>query len=168
MLYRIGNIRRQRTRESTAKVTGLLRVNPGVRSRQLGRDVRKEDPQRLAVRRTAVFRRDEERTSLLVALPRRGDDARLLRPAAVVDHLLDAVVFADVEVPGVAGRVTAFRRILYRDQLGRAVAQRQGLDAFVLYIGAGVPVNMQSEHQPILVVDETRIDFVLHIGRLAV
>jgi len=35
------------------------------------------------------------------------------RPAAVVEHSLDAVLFADVEVPGIAGRVTAgFPRIL--------------------------------------------------------
>src|SRR5207245_9841193 len=64
-------------------------------------------------------------------------------------------------VPGVSVVVIDIRGILHRDQLGRAVAQRQFLLALVLYIGAGVPVSMEGEQKPIVIVDETRIDFVL-------
>src|SRR2546428_10864332 len=100
----------------------LLRVHPGTGARQLDSHIRKEKPEGPSVRRTAVVCRDKERAGFLVALPRCDDDARLLGPAAVVDELLDAVVFADVEVPGVAGGVTDIRGILHRDQLeiGRA------------------------------------------------
>ena len=39
-------------------------------------------------------------------------------PAAMIDKVFNAVVFADVKVPGVAGRVAAgFRGIFHRDQL---------------------------------------------------
>src|SRR5438132_1031378 len=134
---------------------------PIFRARQLDSHIRKEKPEGPSVRRTAVVYRDKKRAGFLIALPRCDDDARLLGPAAVVDELLDAVVFADVEVPGVAGGVTDIRGILHRDQLGRAVAQRQFLLALVLYIGAGVPVSMEGEQKPIVIVDETRIDFVL-------
>ena len=84
-------------------------------------------------------------------------------PAAVVDQVLDAVVFTDVEIPGVAGRVTAdFRGILHRNQLGRAGAHRQFLHALIGHAGALVPVSMEGEQSPIVIVDETRVDFVLH------
>src|SRR6266478_1861509 len=82
-------------------------------------------------------------SSFLVALPRCDDGAWLLRPAAVVDELLDAAIFANVEVPGIAGRVTAFRGILHRDQLSRPIAQRQLFRALIGHRGAPVPVSMQ-------------------------
>ena len=62
---------------------------------------------------------NKEGPSFLVALPCCRDDARLLGPAAVVDELLDAVVFTDVEFPRVAGRANRLRGILHRDQLAQ-------------------------------------------------
>src|SRR5262249_53554519 len=94
--------------------------------------------------------------------------AGLLGPAAVIDELLDAVVVADVEIPGVAGGVTTIGGILHRNQLGRAVAQGQLLLALVLYIGARIPVSMKREQEPIIIVHESRIDFVLDgVGQAA-
>src|SRR5882762_7417993 len=109
-----------------------------------------------------MVRRDKERSSFLVALPRCDDGAWLLRPAAVVDELLDAVIFADVEVPGIAGRVTAVRGILHRHQLSRAVANGQLFHALIGHRGAPVPVSMEGEQKPIVIVDESGIDFVFY------
>ncbi len=56
---------------------------------------------------------------LLVAGPRCVEEARLLGSAAVVDKVLDVVVFSDIEFPGVTGRVTvSLPRDIYRHQLG--------------------------------------------------
>jgi hypothetical protein len=41
------------------------------------------------------------------------------------------------------------------------------LRAFVLHLGGGVPAGMEGEDQPILIVDEARIDFIFHVVRLA-
>src|SRR6185369_8255979 len=86
----------------------------------------------------------------------------------MVDELLHPPVFADVEIPCVAGRVTAVRWILHGDQLGRAVALWQWFHTLITGGGAFVPVSMEWEQQPVVIVDERRIDFVLHIVRLGV
>src|SRR6185369_10919952 len=104
----------------------------------------------------------------LVTLPRCDDRARLLRSAAMIDELLHTAVVADVEIPGVAGRVTAVRWILHRDQLGRAAALWQWFHPLIGGGGAFVPVSMEWKQKPVVIVDERRIDFVLHIIRLAV
>src|SRR5438045_5461515 len=80
----------------------------------------------------------------------------------MVDEVLHAVVFGDVEVPGVAGRVPAsFRGILHYDQPGRASSHRQFLHTFVGHRSTLVPVGMERKDQPIVIVDESRFDFVL-------
>jgi len=48
----------------------LLRIHPRVRPLQLDQDIRKGNPQRPAVCRPVMVRRDQERASFLVALPR--------------------------------------------------------------------------------------------------
>src|SRR6185369_9331852 len=58
--------------------------------------------------------------------------------------------------------------ILHGDQLGRAVALWQWFHTLITGGGAFVPVSMERKQQPVVIVDERRIDFVLHIVRLAV
>src|ERR1700739_3933597 len=94
---------------------------------------------------------------LLVAFPGCEDAARGLWPATMGVKVNDAVVF-DVEIPDVAGGVTHIRRILYRDQFGRAGAQRQVELALIDRAGALVPVGMEGEQGPIIIVDETGVD----------
>src|SRR5262249_25786178 len=48
-----------------------------------------------------------------------------------------------------------------------ASTERQFLHAFVFHVRGGVPASMEGEDQPILIVDEGRIDFFLHVFRLA-
>src|SRR6202040_2311577 len=110
---------------------------------------------------------DKERANFLVARPSCNDDTRLHGSAAAIDKLLNAVVFADVEFPGVAGRVTAFIGILHWDHLGRAAAHRQFVHTLIGDASASVPVSMQGKQKPIVIVIETRIDIILHIVRLA-
>src|SRR5262249_33251287 len=110
-----------------------------------------------------MLRRKKERAGLLVALPTRADELRLGLPTTMVDEFLDPIVRPDVEVPGVPRRVATGRRILDRYQLRRALPRRQFLRALVLHIRAGrVPVGMEGEDDPIVVVDEGRLDHVLH------
>lgn len=48
-----------------------------------------------------------------------------LGPAAEVHNVLDAVVFADLELPGVAWCLTSgLRRVLHGYYLGRTIAHR--------------------------------------------
>src|SRR5207249_4112421 len=96
------------------------------------------------------------------ACPRCQDAARRLGSAADVDKVHDAVVFTDVEIPDVAGRVTAIRGILYGEQFGRAGAQWQVKLALIDRAGALVPISMEREQRPIIVVDETWIDLIFH------
>ena len=86
----------------------------------------------------------------------------------VEDQILDAVVFADVEFPGVTGRVTAeFRGIFHYDMLGRAGARWEFFHTLIGDVGAGVPVGMKGKQKPIVIVDERRLDCGLHVVRLA-
>ena len=80
----------------------------------------------------------------------------------MVDKVHDPVVFTDVEIPGVAGRVTAICGILHREQLGHAGAHWQVKLALIDRAGALVPIGMKRKQNPIVIVDEARVDFVLH------
>src|SRR5262249_51651107 len=42
------------------------------------------------------------------------------------------------------------------------------LHAFIFHAGPGVPDKVEWEDQPVLIVDETRVDFLLDVVRLAV
>src|SRR5579862_3493821 len=95
----------------------LLRIHPVIRARQLDSHIREEKMQRLAVRCAAVFRRNQERASFLIALPRCQDVARLGVPSVLEMQYLDALILPDEQVPGVAGRVSA-AGILHRYQVG--------------------------------------------------
>ena len=75
---------------------------------------------------------------------------------------LDAVVCADEEFPSVAGCVATFGGIFHDDPGSGTFPQRQFLLARLLHVGAAVPGKMQGEEQPILIVEESRINFVLH------
>src|ERR1700747_362165 len=95
----------------------LLRVHPSVRPRYLDGHIRKENSRRLAVRRSAMVRREEQRASLLVARPGGCDVARLLRSTAMIDELHDSPIRSDVKVPGVSRRVaTNLSGIFHRHQ----------------------------------------------------
>src|SRR5207247_10176657 len=52
--------------------------------------------------------------------------------------------------------------------LVRAFANRVFLDTLVGHGGAGVAVSMEGEQEPIIIIDESRFDFVLHGVGLAV
>src|SRR5439155_25501312 len=88
------------------------------------------------------------------------DATRRLARAAVVDKVHVAVVVTNAEIPSVTGRLTAIRRILYRDQLGRAGSHGQVKLALIDRAGALVPISMEGEQNPIIVVDERRINLV--------
>ena len=66
----------------------------------------------------------------------------------------DPVVFADVEVPGVAGRVAPVRGILHRNQFGSAATLGQVKHALMNHSGAGIPVGVKGEQNPVIIVDE--------------
>src|SRR5262245_18653946 len=68
----------------------LLRVHPLIGSRHLDGHIRKENSRRLAVRRTAMVRREKDRASLLVARPGSGDIAWLLGSAPMINKLRDS------------------------------------------------------------------------------
>src|SRR6266851_3970096 len=106
----------------------LLRVHPSVRPRYLDGHIRKENSRRLAVRRSAVVRREEQRASLLVARPGGCDVARWFGSAAMIDELHDSPIRPDVKIPSVSRRVaTNLRRIFHRDKLRRTLSDRQFL-----------------------------------------
>src|SRR6266403_1672775 len=147
----------------------LLRVHPSVRPRYLDGHIRKEDSRRLAVRRSAVVRREEQRASLLVARPGGCDVARWFGSAAMIDELHASPIRPDVKIPSVSRRVaTNLRRIFHRDKLRRTLSNRQFLLVLDRHIGAGVPVRVEREDEPIIVVHESGLNFVFHVGRRAV
>ena len=77
------------------------------------------------------------------------------------------MVGADIEFPGVAGCVATLRGIFHHDPLRGTVPQRQFLHALIGDCGAAVPGKMQHEEQPVIIVAESRIDFILHDVGLA-
>src|ERR1700747_3543390 len=92
----------------------LLRTHPSVRPRYLDGHIRKENSRRLAVRRSAMVRREEQRASLLVARPGGCDVAWWFGSAAMIDELHASPIRPDVKIPSVSRRVaTNFRRIFH-------------------------------------------------------
>src|SRR5712664_767668 len=144
----------------------LLRVHPSVRPRYLDGHIREENSRRLAVRRSAMVRREEQRASLLVARPSGCDVARWFGSATMINELLDSPIRPDVKIPSVSRRVaTNLRRIFHRHELRRTLSQRQFLVVLLLHVSADVPVNMEWEDHPIIVVDEGRLNFIFHVFR---
>src|ERR1700723_824073 len=147
----------------------LFRVDPGVRPRQLDGHIRKENSRRLAVRRSAMVRRKEQRAGFLVARPGGCEVARWFGSAAMIDELPPPPIPPDVKIPCVSRRVaTNLRRVFHRDKLRRTLSDRQFLLVLFHYVRASVPVNMEREDRPIIVVDESRLDFIFHVGRRGV
>src|SRR5713226_4685879 len=147
----------------------LLRVHPRVRPRQLDGHIRKENSRRLGVRRSAMVRREEQRASLLVACPGGCDVSRWFGYAAMINELYDSPIRPDVKIPSVSRRVaTNLRRIFHRDKLRRTLSDRQFLVVLLHYVRASVPVKMEREDRPIIVVDEGRFNFIFQVGRHAV
>src|ERR1700756_32332 len=106
----------------------LLRVHPSVRPRYLYGHIGKENSRRLAVRRSAMVRREEQRASLLVARPSGCDVARWFGSPAMIDELPDSPIRPDVKIPSISRRVaTKLRRIFHRDKLRRTRSDRQFL-----------------------------------------
>src|SRR3984893_5315655 len=87
----------------------LLGVQPRIRTCQLNRHIRKENPQRLAVACPAMVQGEKQRADLLVIQPLRVNsvDDNRLSGAPAPEKLLDQVVRADVHLPAVAGSVPA-------------------------------------------------------------
>jgi hypothetical protein len=85
----------------------------------------------------------------------------------MIDHLPDPSVGADVEIPGVALAIAAIGGIFHRELLGGAVPEWQRLRGGILDGRARVPAHMKRQEQPVIVIDETRIDGLLDLGRLA-
>ena len=86
------------------------------------------------------------------------------------DHVPDLPLFADAA--GRAGRDDQFRLHLLDDLLPhvvirqRVVPLRQLFHALISDGCAFVPISMERENQPIVVVDESRLDFVFDRVRL--
>src|SRR5258708_19554865 len=80
----------------------LFRVHPRVRPRQLDGYIRKENSRRLAVRRSAMVRREEQRASLLVASPGGFDVARGFGSAAMIDELHDSPIRPHLKIPSIS------------------------------------------------------------------
>src|SRR5260370_28991046 len=115
-----------------------------------------------------MLRREKERASFLVTRPTHGNETwhGALWGARMVDYFFDSVVRLDVQIPSISRRVAAVR-IFHRHELRRTLPQRQFLHAHVLCIGAwGIPVNMEREERPIIIVYEKPVNFVLHDGRI--
>src|SRR5215468_1437014 len=106
-------------------------------------------------------------TGLFIALPRSGIKTGEPLSGTVVDELLEALVFADVELPGVAGRVATLRGVLHHDPSGGLFTDGHFLDALIGHRCPVVPGYVQREQQHIVIVDERRIDFVLYSIALA-
>src|SRR6516162_9765577 len=75
------------------------------------------------------------------------------------------MIWADVELPSVTGRVAA--RCVFRHDLSRrSFPQRRFVHALIGHRRA-VPCEVQRQDQPVLIVDESRIDFLLYCIALA-
>src|SRR5215469_10835960 len=121
-----------------------------------------------AVGGTSMLGREQYRPCLFVARPACGDEAWLLGSAVVKQQCLDAIVLSDVEVPSIAGRVTAgFRGVFYRHQRGRTCTDGQFLSSLIGDGGAGVPISMEGKQNPVVVVYERGFNLVLHLVGLA-
>src|SRR5271169_2693413 len=115
-----------------------------------------------------MVRREKQRASLLVARPGGCDVARWFGSAAMIDELHNSSILPHIKIPCIAWRIAAnFGRIFHRNQFRRAISNRQFLVFFNGYIGAAVPVGMEREEKPIVIVDEARLNLVLHVGRCA-
>ena len=113
--------------------------------------------------------REQQTTGLLIARPCGCDVAWLFGSAPMIDEFLDSTVRPDVEVPCVSRRIAAnLRWILHRHELGGALSNRQFLVVLHFHIRASVPVNMEREERPIIVVDEGRLNVIFHVGGRAV
>src|ERR1700751_519810 len=113
---------------------------------------------------------DKQRADLLVIQPFRVNhvDDNRLSGAPAPEKLLDHVVRSDVHLPSVAGTVTAaLGRVCHENAPGGTPAHRQFVHARIFHFSGGVPTGMERKEQPILIVVETRIDFILHVVRLA-
>ena len=72
----------------------------------------------------------------------------------MVEDSRDPVVFADVEIPGIAGCVTTgFGRILNRNQISRTGAYRQFLHSYNANELSSQPDDVKNEVQPSFVND---------------
>src|SRR5215470_2227506 len=103
-----------------------------------------------------MFGGDQERTSFLVARPSCFDFTRLFGSAAMIEEFFDSVVRSDPKLPRISWRVAAnLRRIFHRDERRRTWPKWQFLFFLDGHNGAGVPVSMERENKPIIVVDES-------------
>src|SRR5262249_29568775 len=73
------------------------------------------------------------------------------------------------QVPGISRSLAAnLRSIFHRTQFRRTRANRQFLLVLFGHRRAGVPIGVEGEDEPIIVVDERWLNFVLHVGRRAI
>src|SRR5580704_2644699 len=83
----------------------------------------------------------------------------------MIDELHDSPIRSHVKIPSISRRVTASLRVVFhRHQRRRTWTYRQFLLGGLCHSGAGIPISMERENQPIIVVDESRLDFVFHVG----
>ena len=98
----------------------------------LNRHIRKEDSHGLSVPRCPlVIGGKKQWAGLFIALPRSRIEARESLSGTVVDEFLESLVFANVEFPGVAGRVAALRRVFHHDSSRGLLTDRHLLHALV-------------------------------------
>src|SRR5579859_6924994 len=146
----------------------LLSVHPVIRTRHLDGNICEENPRLVAVCRPVMVCRDQERPCLLVAFPCHVNQARLCGPAMMENHFLDSIVGSNIDFPGIARGVTNIGGIFHHHMVGGTLSSWHFLHAFIFHAGAGVPKYVEWEDQPVLIVDETWIDLLLDVGRLAV
>src|SRR4051812_37885188 len=114
-----------------------------------------------------MLRREQDRSCFFVSRPSCDDETRLRGPAAMISKLLDAVVFADVKVPSIARCVPGVVWIFHGNQFGGSTSNWKLLHSLISHRRACVPLGMEGKQKPIVVVDETWINFLLHRLRLA-
>src|SRR5215813_4803675 len=80
----------------------------------------------------------------------------------MIDEVLNAIILADVQIPSVARRIAAIRGIFYRHQLGCAASCWQIKHSLIDDSRSFVPICMEWEQGPIVIVDEGGINLGFH------
>src|SRR5215469_837496 len=123
---------------------------------------------RLPVGCPPMLGRDQQRPRFFVSRPSSCDVTRFFGSAPVIDEGYNAPLGADVKIPRVSRRISAdLLRIFHRHELRRTLSERQWLLVLLRHIGAVVPIGMKGEDEPIIVIDEGRLNFVSHVGSCA-
>src|SRR5262249_22047575 len=118
-------------------------ADPLFGSRHFHRNIRKENPQGLSISLPLVIGGEEQRPGLLVVLPRRDVNAREAGTGPVVNDFLESLVLADVQLPGIAGRVATLRRELHHHSRRGLLTYRHLVYALIRHARPNIPRDVQ-------------------------